>query len=195
MMLCLLIISQFIQTSLIWNIYFAVRCCFHAYADNSYARQLEVGGSNNGGSVYGTLTKPNGNGEGWRSRTGSTTTLSSIGRSQVNGVVNGMNGVNDAFTVKNREYQKILGIWNQGKIDIISKCCYCNQKQIFLRQKFTFYRQSHHDQFIFKHKCFNRSILFNWFVQEPTTLTQYYILVLPTVAIVLNDKIYSWEIS
>lgn len=66
---------------------------------------MEVGGSNGGGSVYGnTLGKPNGNGEGWRSRTGSTTTLSSIGRPQVNGVVNGMNGVNDAFTVKNCEY-------------------------------------------------------------------------------------------
>lgn len=84
------------------NLPIPVRCCFHAYADNSYARQLETGGSTHGGSVYGTLSKPNGNGEGWRSRTGSTTTLSSIGRTQVNG--NGMNGVNDAFTVKNCEY-------------------------------------------------------------------------------------------
>lgn len=68
---------------------------------------MEVGGSNNGGSVYGTLSKPNGNGEGWRSRTGSTTTLSSIGRTQVNGVVNGMNGVNDAYTVKNCKYFRV----------------------------------------------------------------------------------------
>lgn len=66
-----------------------VRCCFHAYADNSYARQLEGG---NSGSVYGTLGKPNG--DGWRSRAGSTTTINSIGRSQ-------MNGVGDGYTVKN----------------------------------------------------------------------------------------------
>lgn len=68
-----------------------VRCCFHAYADNSYAKQLEVGGSSNGGgssgSVYGTLGKPNGGsngnlGEGWRSRAGSTMTLNSVGRQQ-----------------------------------------------------------------------------------------------------------------
>ncbi|XP_023300354.2 protein pygopus [Lucilia cuprina] len=34
-----------------------VRCCFHAYADNSYARQLETGstGGGAGSSVYGTL--------------------------------------------------------------------------------------------------------------------------------------------
>ncbi|ALC46394.1 CG12581 [Drosophila busckii] len=36
-----------------------VRCCFHAYADNSYARQLETGsnggGAGGGSSVYGTL--------------------------------------------------------------------------------------------------------------------------------------------
>ena len=82
-----------------------VRCCFHAYADNSYAKQLEVGGggSNGGGSVYGTLSKPgsthNGDGSagGWRSRAGSTTTLSSVGRQHINDV----NGVGDAYTVKN----------------------------------------------------------------------------------------------
>ncbi|XP_055854094.1 uncharacterized protein LOC129917907 [Episyrphus balteatus] len=82
-----------------------VRCCFHAYADNSYARQLETGGGGggNGGtsagggsSVYGTLksngavSKSNGDltavagGSGWRSRAGSTTTLNSVGR-QSNG--------------------------------------------------------------------------------------------------------------
>uniref|UniRef100_A0A0K8TQQ0 PID domain-containing protein n=1 Tax=Tabanus bromius TaxID=304241 RepID=A0A0K8TQQ0_TABBR len=76
-----------------------VRCCFHAYADNSYARQLEGGSS---GSVYGTLTggmsKSNGdltamgNG-GWRSRAGSTTTLNSVGRTSTGGhLMNGMNG-------------------------------------------------------------------------------------------------------
>lgn len=92
-----------------------VRCCFHAYADNSYARQLEGGPT---GSVYGTLGKPplNGNGtsEGWRSRAGSTTTLSSVGahkhtngHSMVgNGGTNGNHGnhVNDAYTVKNRKF-------------------------------------------------------------------------------------------
>ncbi|XP_043651700.1 uncharacterized protein LOC122619067 [Drosophila teissieri] len=88
-----------------------VRCCFHAYADNSYARQLETGG---GGSVYGTLKSgavskssadltsvglANGVGGGnhhlalsaqggWRSRAGSTTTLNSLGRAS-NGHANG----------------------------------------------------------------------------------------------------------
>lgn len=87
-----------------------VRCCFHAYADNSYARQLEGGAT---GSVYGTLGKPplNGTSDGWRSRAGSTTTLSSVGahkhtngHSMVgNGGTNG-NHVNDAYTVKNRKF-------------------------------------------------------------------------------------------
>lgn len=123
-----------------------VRCCFHAYADNSYAKQLEVGGgagggdgsggggsgggrggsssgASFGGSVYGTLGKPNGSGgggggggalmaaEGWRSRAGSTMTLNSVGRQQQpqrNG--NGsLNGIGDAYTVKNREYIVTLG--------------------------------------------------------------------------------------
>lgn len=75
-----------------------VRCCFHAYADNSYAKQLENGGS----SAYGTLGKPtNGTSEGgWRSRAGSTTTINSVGQKHMNGT-NGMNGVGDAYTVKN----------------------------------------------------------------------------------------------
>lgn len=97
-----------------------VRCCFHAYADNSYARQLETNG---GGSVYGTLGKQPLNGTsdgGWRSRAGSTTTLSSVGlhkhsnghanghtnghaNGHTNGHANG-NHVNDAYTVKNSEY-------------------------------------------------------------------------------------------
>ncbi|XP_039491426.1 uncharacterized protein LOC120451634 [Drosophila santomea] len=95
-----------------------VRCCFHAYADNSYARQLETGG---GGSVYGTLKSgavskssadltsvglANGVGGGnhhltlsaqggWRSRAGSTTTLNSLGRASnghANGSAMGMQG-------------------------------------------------------------------------------------------------------
>lgn len=95
-----------------------VRCCFHAYADNSYARQLETGSTVEGGvggsSVYGTLksmgSKSNGdltsvglsNGNhhhhvsppshgGWRSRAGSTTTLNSVGRQSNghNGMLNG----------------------------------------------------------------------------------------------------------
>ncbi|KAH8283208.1 hypothetical protein KR054_011940 [Drosophila jambulina] len=99
-----------------------VRCCFHAYADNSYARQLETGGGGGsaGSSVYGTLksaagSKSNGdltnvgpaNGGGshhlalsaqggWRSRAGSTTTLNSLGRVSnghaPNGSALGMNG-------------------------------------------------------------------------------------------------------
>ncbi|XP_030559313.1 uncharacterized protein LOC115761624 [Drosophila novamexicana] len=98
-----------------------VRCCFHAYADNSYARQLETGSTVGGGSsVYGTLksgagsksngdltsvglTNGHGNGHhhlagqgGWRSRAGSTTTLNSLGRTSNGHVLNGsglgMNG-------------------------------------------------------------------------------------------------------
>lgn len=77
-----------------------VRCCFHAYADNSYARQLEGGGGggssgSTSASVYGTLSKPNG--QGWRSRAGSTTTLNSVGRQQ------STNGLSEAYTVKNCE--------------------------------------------------------------------------------------------
>lgn len=95
-----------------------VRCCFHAYADNSYARQLETGGGG-GSSVYGTLKSAagsksngdltsvglsngngtgNGNGShhlalsaqgGWRSRAGSTTTLNSLGRTSNGHAANG----------------------------------------------------------------------------------------------------------
>ncbi|XP_036340635.1 uncharacterized protein LOC118750004 [Rhagoletis pomonella] len=95
-----------------------VRCCFHAYADNSYARQLESGSSGGGvgSSVYGTLksvvgSKSNGdltrieitNGnhhhkgpsssqDAWCSRASSTTTLNSVGR-QSNGHT--FNGTSD----------------------------------------------------------------------------------------------------
>ncbi|KAL9697746.1 hypothetical protein quinque_001187 [Culex quinquefasciatus] len=81
-----------------------VRCCFHAYADNSYARQLEGSGSGSSNSVYGTIGgKSNGTGgpvadpNGWRSRAGSTTTLNSVGVNSRQA----MNGGGDAFTVKN----------------------------------------------------------------------------------------------
>ncbi|XP_030369628.1 uncharacterized protein LOC115620509 [Scaptodrosophila lebanonensis] len=92
-----------------------VRCCFHAYADNSYARQLETGSS-----VYGTLkgdttTKSNGdlttvgltngnddrsrNGHGgWRSRAGSTTTINSVGRTSNVHAMNGGMGINGGST-------------------------------------------------------------------------------------------------
>lgn len=78
-----------------------VRCCFHAYADNSYARQLD---SSTASSVYGTLGKPtnglNGTNEGgWRSRAGSTTTINSVDQRQINGRIT--NGITDGFTVKN----------------------------------------------------------------------------------------------
>ncbi|CRK99371.1 CLUMA_CG012666, isoform A [Clunio marinus] len=77
-----------------------VRCCFHAYADNSYAKQIENGISVPG-SLYGTLggksSMTNGDTNGWRSRAGSTATLNSTGRhNQTNG-----NGIGDAYTVKN----------------------------------------------------------------------------------------------
>ncbi|XP_067616042.1 uncharacterized protein [Eurosta solidaginis] len=83
-----------------------VRCCFHAYADNSYARQLETGNTDGGpeSCSFGTLKSAIGNKSngdlndithtsgnhrhisvsqsqtGWRSRAGSTTTLSSVGK-------------------------------------------------------------------------------------------------------------------
>ncbi|EDW81439.1 uncharacterized protein Dwil_GK12067 [Drosophila willistoni] len=101
-----------------------VRCCFHAYADNSYARQLETSSTAGGGSsVYGTLKSgagsksngdlttvglTNGNGShhlplsaqgGWRSRAGSTTTLNSLGRTSNGHVHNGSGlGINGGST-------------------------------------------------------------------------------------------------
>lgn len=78
-----------------------VRCCFHAYADNSYSRQLE-NGSTAGTSVYGTIGGKSTNGEAsWRSRAGSTTTLNSVGRQLP---PPHMNGNGDAFTVKNSKF-------------------------------------------------------------------------------------------
>lgn len=104
-----------------------VRCCFHAYADNSYARQLE-NGSTAGTSVYGTLGGKSTNGDttsnGWRSRTGSTTTLNSVGRQittpqqhHMNQSMHMSNGsVGDAYTVKNCKYIK-------KQQNFISKLC------------------------------------------------------------------------
>ncbi|CAD6995514.1 unnamed protein product [Ceratitis capitata] len=83
-----------------------VRCCFHAYADNSYARQLETGSSGGGAgsSVYGTLKsgispQPSASygctssQAGWRSRAGSTTTLNSVGRQSNGHIFNGTSGI------------------------------------------------------------------------------------------------------
>lgn len=85
-----------------------VRCCFHAYADCSYARQIE-NGSVYGGTLGGKSTATT-NGDmtnGWsRSRAGSTTTLNSTGRHhlQTNGNGNG-NGIDDSsYTVKNSKF-------------------------------------------------------------------------------------------
>lgn len=87
-----------------------VRCCFHAYADNSYVKQMENGTSTAAPSVYGTLggkstaTTTNGDTNGWRSRAGSTTTLNSINRmSRSNGTTNG-NGIDDSYTSKNSKF-------------------------------------------------------------------------------------------
>lgn len=87
-----------------------VRCCFHAYADNSYAKQIETG-SSAPGSVYGTLggksSLTNGDTNGW-TRAGSTTTLNSMGRHhQTNG--NG-NGIDDSYTVKNSKCKKVSNL-------------------------------------------------------------------------------------
>lgn len=103
-----------------------VRCCFHAYADNSYAKQLE---GSNASSVYGTLGKPsngltattNGNNEGgWRSRAGSTTTINSVGQRQMNGNGNGSGGGpisngGDAYTVKNSKYPSVCANYTSKK--------------------------------------------------------------------------------
>lgn len=83
-----------------------VRCCFHAYADNSYVKQMENGSA--APSTYGTLggksTTTNGDTNGWRSRAGSTTTLNSINRmSRSNGTTNG-NGIDDSYTMKNSKF-------------------------------------------------------------------------------------------
>lgn len=59
-----------------------VRCCFHAYADSSYAKQVDTNGS-----IYGTLPSERGgpkenNVEEWkmtRSNSGSTMTINTIG--------------------------------------------------------------------------------------------------------------------
>lgn len=89
-----------------------VRCCFHAYADNSYAKQLE---SSNGSSVYGTLGKPtngfNGSSSLMRSRAGSTTTLNSMSQRMMNGSTNGTitNG-SEAYTVKNSKYIEMMRV-------------------------------------------------------------------------------------
>lgn len=83
-----------------------VRCCFHAYADNSYAKQIETG-SSAPGSAYGTLGGKitNGDTNGW-TRVGSTTTLNSMGRhNQTNG-----NGIDDSYTVKNRKCKKVFDL-------------------------------------------------------------------------------------
>lgn len=89
-----------------------VRCCFHAYADNSYAKQIETG-SSAPGSVYGTLggksTLTNGDTNGWRSRAGSTTTLNSMGRH--NGTNGNGHGIDDSYTVKNSKCKKLSNFY------------------------------------------------------------------------------------
>ncbi|XP_044739029.1 uncharacterized protein LOC123300511 [Chrysoperla carnea] len=94
-----------------------VRCCFHAYADSSYAKHIETGGSaitNGGGgnshsggaSIYGTLgsrnnlqkidhdewKNANSKVEGWklsRSNAGSTMTINSVGKTDDISIYNG----------------------------------------------------------------------------------------------------------
>lgn len=102
-----------------------VRCCFHAYADSSYAKQIENGGVVNGGSVYGTLC----NGqqmssnsiekvEGWRrlatqpaTTAGSTLTLNStLQTPQENGISSNMelsNSVDDMSIYNGDENHKV----------------------------------------------------------------------------------------
>lgn len=110
-----------------------VRCCFHAYADNSYAKQIETG-SSAPGSVYGTLggksSLMNGDTNGW-TRAGSTTTLNSTGRHhQTNGHGN---GIDDAYTVKNSKCKKVFNllnyweyreVWNNFIVELVTTGLY-----------------------------------------------------------------------
>lgn len=113
-----------------------VRCCFHAYADNSYARQLESGNGSDGISVYGTLTSGAGNKSksnlmmtasgsngGWRSRTGSTTTMNSVGRTS-NGHHMLMNG-NGPITHENDGRRSGAGSHNSSAVEGYTSVKHC----------------------------------------------------------------------
>lgn len=108
-----------------------VRCCFHAYADSSYVRQIENGGTLNGhgggggGSLYGTLCNGQQSSsnsiekvEGWRrlatqpaTTAGSTLTLNSTLQSpQENGISSNMelsNSVDDVSIYNGDENHKV----------------------------------------------------------------------------------------
>ncbi|CAH0549378.1 unnamed protein product [Brassicogethes aeneus] len=73
-----------------------VRCCFHAYADSSYAKQVD-----SAGSIYGTLASERITNKDkldeWkmtRSQSGSTITINTIGNGQINGHGNGNGNAN-----------------------------------------------------------------------------------------------------
>lgn len=87
-----------------------VRCCFHAYADSSYAKHIENGSppQTNGASsssIYGTLASRNNNSvgkidheewsknankvEGWKLSAGSTMTINSVGKADDISIYNG----------------------------------------------------------------------------------------------------------
>ncbi len=113
-----------------------VRCCFHAYADFSYAKQIENGGvSNANGSLYGTLCNGQQSSsnsiekvEGWRrtqpATAGSTLTLNStVQQTQENG--NGIGGnlelsnsVDDVSIYNGDENHKV---WAGSNRDISEK--------------------------------------------------------------------------
>lgn len=123
-----------------------VRCCFHAYADSSYAKQIENGGSGvgggmmnggmmNGGSLYGTLCSGQQSSsnsiekvEGWRRLAspstkvaGSTLTLnSSLQTTQENGMSTNLelsNSVDDVSIYNGDENHKV---WAGSTRDISS---------------------------------------------------------------------------
>lgn len=112
-----------------------VRCCFHAYADFSYAKQIENGGPNNGvngNSVYGTFNGQQSSSnsiekvEGWRrtqpATAGSTLTLNStIATAAENGVSANMelsNSVDDMSIYNGDENHKV---WAGSTRDISDK--------------------------------------------------------------------------
>lgn len=113
-----------------------VRCCFHAYADFSYAKQIENGGATNNvnghGSLYGTLCNGQQSSsnsfekvEGWRrtqpATTGSTLTLNSaLQTSTENGVSANLelsNSVDDVSIYNGDENHKVWAASNRDLSD------------------------------------------------------------------------------
>ncbi|XP_050434262.1 protein shank-like [Adelges cooleyi] len=103
-----------------------VRCCFHAYADSSYAKQVDTNGTN-GSSIYGTLrtNRSMGNNtiekvEGWRRMTnaGSTLTLNSAHSNGITTLEASTNSIDDLSECNGDENHKV---WVGSTKDISEK--------------------------------------------------------------------------